>query len=154
MGPFPPSFGHTYILLSVDYVSKWVEVVATTTNDDQVVLKFLHKNMFTRFGTPRAIVSDKVTHFCNKLFNNILARYGVSHKVSLAYHPQTNGQVEIVKLIVEKIVNTNRKDWSKKLDDALWLIVQCSKHLLGCHLIDWCLASHAIYWLNWTTEHF
>ena len=91
MGPFPPSYGKIYILLVVDYVSKWVEAVATTTNDVQVVLKFLHKNIFTRFGTPRAIVSDEGTHFCNKLFNNLLTKYGVKHKVALAYHPQTNG---------------------------------------------------------------
>ena len=69
MGSFPLSFGQTYILLVVDYVSKWMEVVATTTNDAQVLLKFLHKNIFTRFDTSRAIVSDEGTHFCHKLFN-------------------------------------------------------------------------------------
>ena len=93
MGPFPPSFGQVYILLAVDYVSKQVEVVATPMNDAQVVLKFLHKNIFTRFGTPKAIVSDEGTHFCNRLFNNLLAR--VRHKLALAYHPQTNGQAKV-----------------------------------------------------------
>ena len=114
MGPFPPSFEQTYLLLAVDYVSKWVEAIDTTTNDAQVVLKFLHKNIFIKFGTPWAIVSDEGTHFCNKLFNNLLERYGVRHKMALAYHPQTNRQAEIsnreVKLILEKMVNTNRKD--------------------------------------------
>ena len=51
MGHFPP-FGFVYILLVVDYVSKWVEAIAAATNDAKVVLKFLHKNIFTRFGTP------------------------------------------------------------------------------------------------------
>lgn len=91
MGPFPSSHGYLYILLTVDYVSKWVEVVATKTNDARVVLAFLHKNIFTRFDTPRAIISDKGSHFCNKLFNSMLARYEVKHKISLAYHPQTKG---------------------------------------------------------------
>ena len=68
-------------------VSKWVEAIPAPTNDAQVVLKFLHKNIFTRIGTPRAIVSDEGTHFCNKLFHNLLANYGVRHKVALAYHP-------------------------------------------------------------------
>ena len=77
MGPFPPSFGQTYILLVVDYVTKWVKVVATPTNDSWVVLKFLHKNIFTRFGTPQAILSDEGTHFCNKVFNALLTKYGV-----------------------------------------------------------------------------
>ena len=109
----------------MDYVFKWVNAIATPTNDGQVVLKFLHKNIFTRFGTPRAIVSDEGTHFCNKLFNNLLAKYWVRHKVALAYHPQTNGQAEVstreVKQILEKIVSVNRKDWTKKLDDAQWV---------------------------------
>ena len=95
MGPFPPSFGFVYILLAVDYVSKWVEAIVATTNDAKVVLKFLHKNIFTRFCTPRAIISDEGTHFCNKLFDNLLSKYGVKHKIALAYHPQTNGQAEI-----------------------------------------------------------
>ena len=76
--------------------------------------KFLHKNIFTRFDTPRAIVSDEGTHVFNKMFNNLLAKYGVRHRVALAYHPQTNGQAEFsnreVKQILEKIVNVNRKD--------------------------------------------
>ena len=59
MGPFPSSFNNKYILLAVDYVSKWVEAAATPTNDGKVVLKFLHKHIFTRFGTPRAIISDE-----------------------------------------------------------------------------------------------
>ena len=88
------------------------------------MLKFFHKNIFTHFGTPRAIVSDKGTHFCNKLFNNLLVKYGVRHKVALAYHPQNNGPAEVsnreVKQILEKIVNVNRKDYARKLDDALW----------------------------------
>ena len=87
MGPFPPSFGHLYIFLAVDYVSKWVEVVATPTNDAKVMLKFLQKNIFTRFGAPRAIISNERSHFCNKVFNALLAKYGVKHKVALAYHP-------------------------------------------------------------------
>ncbi|KAI5343456.1 hypothetical protein L3X38_011332 [Prunus dulcis] len=68
MGPFASSFGYTYILVAVDYVSKWVEAIATKTNDHKVVLKFLRDNIFTRFGTPRAVISDGGSHFCNKLF--------------------------------------------------------------------------------------
>ena len=82
-------------MLAVDYFSKWMEAIATPTSDAQVVLKFIYKNIFTRFGTPRVTVSDEGTYFCNKLFNNLLARYEVRHKVVLAYHPQTDGQVEV-----------------------------------------------------------
>ncbi|KAI3450351.1 hypothetical protein Pfo_007016 [Paulownia fortunei] len=111
MGPFSPSNGRSYILLVVDYVFKWIEVIASPTNDAKVVLKFLHKHIFTRFGTPRAIVSDEGSHFCNKTFNNLLAKYGVRHKVALGYHPQSNGQAKIsnweVKQIFEKTVTYN-----------------------------------------------
>ena len=65
-GPFPVSFGFTYILLAVDYVSKWVEVKATITNDARVVVDFVRSHIFYRFGVPRAIVSDQGTHFCNR----------------------------------------------------------------------------------------
>ena len=53
MGPFPSSFGHLYILVGIDYVSKWVEAVASRTNDHQVVIKFLKENIFSRFGMLR-----------------------------------------------------------------------------------------------------
>ena len=64
MGPFPMSNGNKYILVAIDYVSKWVEAQALPTNDARVVVKFL-KKLFSRFGTPRAIISDRGTHFCN-----------------------------------------------------------------------------------------
>ncbi|XP_073313563.1 uncharacterized protein [Primulina huaijiensis] len=95
MGPLSSSFGQSYILLAVDYVSKWVEAIATSTNDAGVVVKFVHKNIFTRFETPRAIISDEGAHFCNKVFNSLLAKYDVKHRVTLAYHPQANGHAEI-----------------------------------------------------------
>ncbi|KAJ8773666.1 hypothetical protein K2173_005912 [Erythroxylum novogranatense] len=89
MGPFPSSFGHNYILLVVDYVSKWVEAKATKTNDAKVVVNFVKSNVFNRFGVPK-----------------------------------TNGQAEVsnreIKSIIEKMVTPNRKDWSLRLDDALW----------------------------------
>ena len=86
MVPFPSSFGNKYILLVVDYVSKWVEPIPTITGDAKVVLKFHPKYIFSRFGTPREIISDERTHFCNQLFDSILAKYGVRHQTTLAYH--------------------------------------------------------------------
>ena len=88
MGPFPSSCGNKYILLAIDYVSKLVKSIPTITCEAKVVLKFLHKHVFSRFGTPRAIVSDKGTHLCNKLFEPLLSKYGVRHCTALAYHPR------------------------------------------------------------------
>ena len=120
MGPFPMSFGYSYILVGIDYVSKWVEAIPCKHNDHRVVLK---ENIFSRFGVPKAIISDGGTHFCNKPFETFLAKYGVKHKVVTPYHPQTSGQVELanreIKNILIKVVNTNRKDWLVKLLDSL-----------------------------------
>ncbi|GKA89612.1 reverse transcriptase domain-containing protein [Tanacetum coccineum] len=93
MGPFPSSHGNKYILVAVDYLSKWVEAKALPTNDARVVVKFL-KSLFARFGTPIAIISDRVTHFCNDQFDKVMSKYGVTHHLATAYHPQTSGQVE------------------------------------------------------------
>jgi len=124
MGPFPVSFGFTYILLDVDYVSKWVEAKATKTNDARVVIDFVRSHIFCRFEIPRAIVSDKGTHLCNRSMEALLRKYEVVQKISTPYHSQTNGQAEIsnreIKWILEKIVQPNRKDRSNKLEDALW----------------------------------
>ncbi|GJV43637.1 reverse transcriptase domain-containing protein [Tanacetum coccineum] len=94
MGPFPSSKGNKYILVAVDYLSKWVEAKALPTNDARVVCKFL-KSLFARFGAPRAIISDRGTHFCNDQFAKVMLKYGVTHRLSTAYHPQTSGQVEV-----------------------------------------------------------
>ena len=87
MGPFPSSYGHKYILLAVDYMFKWVEAIPTNTCDAKVVLRFIKSNIFSRLRTPRAIINNEGSHFCNKLFASLLAKYGVKHWVSLAYHP-------------------------------------------------------------------
>ena len=92
MGPFPPLFGNLYILFAVDYVSKWVEAIACPKNDSNIVVEFIHRNILSRYGAPRTIISDEGSHFANKLFAKIMSRYGVKHVMRLAYHPQSNVQ--------------------------------------------------------------
>ncbi|XP_070003034.1 uncharacterized protein [Nicotiana sylvestris] len=122
MGPFVSSFGNKYILFVVDYMSKWVEATTLPTNDARVVIGFVKKNIFTRFGIPRANISDEGTHFCNRAFEKLLAKYDVLHKVATPYHPQTSGRVEVsnkeIKSVLTKAMNATRTDWAKKLDDA------------------------------------
>ena len=114
MGPFQPSEGMEYILVAVDYVSKWVEVIPTRTNDHRVVNKFIVNNILSRFGCPRAIISDGGSHFTNSHFRSLLMKYGVHHRVTTPYHPQANGQVEVsnkeVKNILIKIIYMDGRD--------------------------------------------
>ncbi|GKA26826.1 putative nucleotidyltransferase, ribonuclease H [Tanacetum coccineum] len=134
MGPFPSSNGNKYVLVAIDYVSKWVEAQAFPTNDARNVVNFL-KRLFARFGIPKALISDRGTHFCNHQMEKAMKRYGVVHRFSTAYHPQTNGQVEntnqAIKHILEKTIGNNRKEWSYKLDDALWAFRTAFKTPLG-----------------------
>ncbi|GKE53460.1 reverse transcriptase domain-containing protein, partial [Tanacetum coccineum] len=103
MGSFLSSRGNKYILVAVDYLSKWVEAKALPTNDARVVVKFL-KSLFARFGTPRAIISDRGTHFCNDKFAKVIS----------------------------KTVGENRASWVDRLDDALWAFCTAYKTPIGC----------------------
>ena len=92
MGPFLPQFGNLYILLPMDYVSKWVEAIVCPINDANTFVGFIQRNILSRYGASRTIISDEGSHFVNKLFAKLLSKYGVRHVMGLAYHPQSNGQ--------------------------------------------------------------
>nr|GEW16098.1 reverse transcriptase domain-containing protein [Tanacetum cinerariifolium] len=138
-GPIGGHYGANYtakkVFDSVNYLLKWVEAKALPTNDARVVVKFL-KSSFFRFGTPKAIISDRGTHFCNDQFSRVMSKYGVTHHLSIPYHPQTSGQVEVtnrgLKQILERTVGENHALWSDKLEDALWAFRTAFKTPVGC----------------------
>ena len=116
--------GMKYILVAINYVSKWVEAIALSNNEGKSVTTFFKKNIFSLFGTPRTIISDGGSHFCDKLFKGLLEKYGVHHNVDTPYHPQTTRQVKVsnreIKQILAKMVNANRTYRSRRIDDSIW----------------------------------
>ncbi|GJT41573.1 reverse transcriptase domain-containing protein [Tanacetum coccineum] len=158
MGPFLKSHKFEYILVAVDYVSKWAEAQALPTNDARVVITFL-KKLFCRFRMPKALIRDRGTHFYNKIMERTMKRYGVNHRFSISYHPQTSGQVEntnrALKRILEKTIKDNPVIWSRKLYDTLWTFCTAYKTPTGttpykliygknCHLSF--EIEHRAYW--------
>ncbi|CAA7053227.1 unnamed protein product, partial [Microthlaspi erraticum] len=150
MGPFKPSSnGHNYILVAVDYVSKWIEAIPCPTCDAKVVVKLFRTIIFPRFGIPRVVISDGGSHFINKVFEKLMRSHGVKHKVATPYHPQTSGQVEVsnrqIKAILEKTVSFTRKDWAARLDEALWAYRTATKPPLEGLLSICCMGRTATY---------
>jgi transposase InsO family protein len=124
MEPFKKSHGFEHILVMVDYVPKWVESMPCRKASTEESIAMIKCMIFPRFGTPRILISDRGTHFTGKNFKKCLSKLGIEHRISTAYHPQTNGQVETLnrqlKIICNKTIEKGGKDWSKKLDRALW----------------------------------
>jgi transposase InsO family protein len=124
MGPFKNSHGYEHILVMVDYVSKWVEAMPCRKASTEESIAMIKSMIFPRFGTPRILISDGGSRFTENNFKKCLSKLGIEHRVSTAYHPQTNGQAETsnrqLKSILNKTIEKGGKDWSKKLDGALW----------------------------------
>ncbi|XP_026449438.1 uncharacterized protein LOC113349647 [Papaver somniferum] len=123
-----PSTMSTFQKLKLKKVSK------RYTWDGPYLWKHCVDHIMRRFGTLRVVISDGGSHF-QRSFHALLKKYNVTHKVGTPYHPQTSGQAEIsnreIKSILEKTVNTIRKDLSFRLNDALWAYRTAYKTPIG-----------------------
>ncbi|KAL3682257.1 hypothetical protein R1sor_000279 [Riccia sorocarpa] len=116
--------GHRYIIVATDYVTKWVEARSFPRATGAATIKFLQENIISRFGVPLTIITDNGRHFLNEAMAEVTGAYGIQHRFSTPYHPQTNGQVKhtngILTQILRKTVSLNLTNWDKKLIGALW----------------------------------
>ena len=116
------SSGHEYILVAIDYFTKWVEAASYARLTAAKVAKFIRSHIICRYGVPQELISDRGVHFKGKV-DTLIQEYGIQHHISSAYRPQTNGAVEAInkniKRILKKMVEISR-DWSEKLPFALW----------------------------------
>jgi len=152
MGPFPPSKKCEFILVVVDYVSKWVEALPCKHADNINSKRMFEEIIFPRFGVPGVVISDGGTHFIDKRFEHYLSRHGIRHNVATPYHPQTRGQAETsnkkIKNILQKTVNEMGTAWKDKLPDALGHTGQHTRPQLECLHTNWCMGRLVTYLLN------
>jgi hypothetical protein len=123
MVSFPNSEGCEYILVAINYVSKWVEVIPCWVADAMHSKKMFHEVIFLRYGVPTIVISDGGSHFIDRTFRKALLEVGVDHQIATPYHPQMSGQLETsnkkIKNILQKTVNQMGKSWRSKLIEAL-----------------------------------
>eukprot|EP00253_Pinus_taeda_P030398 PITA_30398 len=136
IGPInPPSKKKKYILVCIDYVTKWVESKALVSATENLVVNFLYEDISTRFGVPREIVTDQGSQFTSNLVEKLMEEYKIKHKRSTPYHPQANGQVEsknkVLESIITKIVHLHRRDWAERLPEALWAYITTWRNTTG-----------------------
>ncbi|MCO5612594.1 hypothetical protein L7F22_066862 [Adiantum nelumboides] len=138
VGPIaPPSYKtHAqYIIVVTGYLTKWIEAKATTKNDAKITAQFLYENIFTRYGLPIEIVSDRGTHFIKEVIEFLLDEFMMIHRKSAPYHPQANGQAKstnkILVTILTNIFSESRADWDQKLHSSLWVYRVAYKTSIG-----------------------
>jgi hypothetical protein len=117
------SNGHRYIMVAIDYFTKWVEAASYSTVSAAATEKFIRNNIITRYGIPHEIITDNGKNFVAQRIEEYLAQYKIKHHRSSPYRPQMNGAVEAANKNLIKILKKtveSRRDWHEKLPYALW----------------------------------
>eukprot|EP00253_Pinus_taeda_P012824 PITA_12824 len=122
--------GHGYIIVAVDYFTKWVEAMPTLNNSSEMAALFFFNHVVSRFGVPQAIVTDHGSYFRNHMMAELAAKLGLSHDSSIPYYPQANGQVEAINKVLKRML----------------------QRMIGFHKWDWHLILYSALWAYWTSE--
>ncbi|XP_015956824.1 uncharacterized protein LOC107481123 [Arachis duranensis] len=125
LGPFPVGPGQVkYLIVAIDYYTKWIEAEPLASISSSNCRKFMWKQVITRFGIPKAVISDNGTQFTDKKFTEFLTGLGIKQRFSSVEHPQTNGQVEsankIILLGLKKRLDNKKGAWADELASVLW----------------------------------
>ncbi|XP_064941125.1 uncharacterized protein LOC135594645 [Musa acuminata AAA Group] len=136
LGPFPPASGQRkYIIVGVDYFTKWVEAEPLATTTEHQMEKFVWKNLVTRFGLPRAIVTDNGPQFAGTRFREFCAGHDIQLRFSSVAHPQTNGLAEVTNRSIldglRRRVSAARSTWTDELPSVLWSLRTTPKTATG-----------------------
>jgi transposase InsO family protein len=127
--------GHHYIIVVVDYFTKWVEAMSTYSNEVKTTTLFLFNHIITRFGIPKSIVIDHGTHFCNSMMDKLTTMPHLDHEEYSPYYPQANGQVEsinhILKTMLQQMVRKHKSNWHAQLFSAIWAYRTSAKTAMG-----------------------
>ena len=127
--------GHGYIIVFIDYFTKWAEAMPTCAEDGKTVALFLFNHVIARFGVPQSIVTDHGSHFCSQMMEELSAKLGFLHENSTPYYPQANGQVEainkVLKTMLRRMVGDHKSNWNHILFSALWAYKSSVKTTIG-----------------------
>jgi transposase InsO family protein len=120
----PLARGHHYIIVAINYFTKWVEAMPTFKDDGETAALFLFNQIIARFDVPREIVTDHGSHFQNQMMTELTSNLGLQQEHSSPYYPQANGQVEAVnkslKTILQRTINSAKSNWNLMLYSTLW----------------------------------
>ena len=155
VGPIAPPTRHgrkRYMLVAIDYATKWAEAVATKTDDAATVAHFLYENIISHYGCPKELVSDRDTHFLNKTIEELTSRFFIKHRKTSPYYPHANGQTEktngILCGILTKTIAGSLTDWDDKLWATLWADRTAYKVTTSLPLSNWFTAKRPSFLLN------
>ena len=128
IGPFlipTKGIGARYIIIAVEYVTKWAEAEPIDTCSSEIAAKFISENIITRFGCPITLISDQGSHFINKTIKTLTDQFKIDHRCSTTYHAQLSGAIEAFNKALTrgltKICNTNKDDWDEKIPTVMGL---------------------------------
>eukprot|EP00253_Pinus_taeda_P004647 PITA_04647 len=145
----PSSGQHKLVLTATHYFTKWVEVIPTKRANDQIVMKFLEENIFSRFGFPIKIITDNTQVFNSSKFIAFCQKYNVILSHSIAYHMQGKGLAEstnkTLMKILKKTIVENQKDWDSKLKFSLWAVRVTTRRSTGKSPVELVYGTQALF---------